>query len=119
METPLRTANMGGTASVPEEALMRALTLVLSAGLLLASSVATTGEAQMMQHGQPGFQHPVFHHDGFRHDRFFFHDRFRRDRFSFFFGFPGFFPPAYTAYYYPPPYYCGPPYYPPCPYAPY
>jgi hypothetical protein len=78
-------------------------------------------EAQMMQRGQSGFQHPVFRHDGFfRHDRFFFNDRFRHDRFAFFFGFPGpFFPPTYAPAYYPPPYYyCGPPYYPPRAYAP-
>jgi hypothetical protein len=109
---------------------MRALTLALSASLLIASSAFTTGQAQMMQRGQPGFQHPAFRgdarffhrdrdHDFFR-DRFFFHDRFR-DRFAFSFGFPGpFFPPVYApAYYYPPPYYCGAPYYPPCPYVPY
>lgn len=100
---------------------MRALTLALSTGLLLASSVATAGQAQMMQHRQPGFQHPAWHNDGrfFRRDRDhdFFRDRFRRDRFSFFFGFPGYYPPSYSAYYYPPPYYCGPPYYPPCPYG--
>ena len=123
----------------PEEAPMRALTLALSASLLIASSVVTTGQAQMMQRGQPGFQHPAFRgdarffhrdrdHDFFR-DRFFFHDRFRdrfffhdrfRDRFAFSFGFPGpFFPPVYApAYYYPPPYYCGAPYYPPFPYVP-
>ncbi len=99
---------------------MRALTLALSASLLIASSVVTTGQAQMMQRGQSGFQHPAFRGDA----RFFHRDRdhdFFRDRFAFSFGFPGpFFPPTYApAYYYPPPYYCGGPYYPPCPYAPY
>lgn len=104
---------------------MRALTLVLSAGLLLASSVATTGQAQMMQHGQSNFQHPAWHNDGrfFRRDRDhdFFRDRFFfRNRFAFSFGFPGpYYAPAYYPAYYPPYYYCGPPYYPPCPYAPY
>jgi hypothetical protein len=107
---------------------MRAPTLALSASLLLASSVATTGQAQMMHRGQPGFQHPAFRGDGrffsrdrdhdFVRDRFFFRNGFR-DRFTFSFGFPGpFYPPAYApAYYYPPPYYCGPYY--PCPYPPY
>ena len=107
---------------------MRALTLALSVSLLIASSAATPGDAQMMHRGQPGFQHPAFRgggrffsrdrdHDFFR-DRFFFHDGFR-NRFAFSFGFPGpFFPPVYApAYYYPPPYYCGPYY--PCPYPPY
>lgn len=109
---------------------MRAL--ILAASLLAASSVVTTGHAQMMQRGQFGSHQPAFHSDGrffhrdfdhhFFHDRFFrrdhfFHDRFR-DRFFFSFGFPGpFYGPAYApAYYYPPPYYCGPYY--PCPYPP-
>jgi hypothetical protein len=91
--------------------------LVLSASLLLASALATGGQAQMMQRGNIGVQHPVFHNDGrfFHRNHHFFRDR---DRFFFSFGFP--FPPvAYAPYYYPPPYYCGPPYYPPCPYAAY
>ncbi|HKF72373.1 MAG TPA: hypothetical protein VKB68_11525 [Stellaceae bacterium] len=93
-------------------------TLILAASLLLASSVATPGHAQMMQHG-------TFHNDGrfFRHDHDFFRHRFFRDRFFFSFGFPGaFYPPVYApAYYYPPPYYyCGSYYYYyPCPYPPY
>ena len=99
---------------------------VLAASLLLASSMATSGHAQMMQRGQSGFHQPAFRGDGrffhrdhdFFRDRFFFHDRFR-DRFFFSFGFPGpFYGPGYApAYYYPPPYYyCGPYY--PCPYPP-